>query len=154
LYLLRRHQEASTACFKKKAAGPYADKVRYKGGEPIAKRQKYIHAKTNNAGTIFSKGDNIEQALGYIEKWNMQRDIEWLSSQFKYVKVDQLEMIATVDMARCDLEEEGIPVTLSTIKNLIATNEEWKAKLEKSFFDDLSIQKGIDESYKLFNSKI
>jgi type I restriction enzyme S subunit len=151
LYLLRRHQEASVAGFKKKAAGPYADEVRYKGGEPIAKQQKYINAKTNNAGTIFSKGENITQALGYIEKWEMQASIEWLSNRFKYVKVDQLELIATVDMARCDLEKEGIPVSLSTIKNLIATSKEWKTKLEKTFFDDLSIQQGIDESYRLFS---
>ena len=150
LYLLRRHQEANTACFKKKEAGPYADEVRYKGGEPIAIRQKYVIAKTNNAGTIFSKGEHIDQALAYIEKWNMYSDMEWLRTQFKYTKVDQLELIATVDMARCDLEKNGTTVSLSTIKNLIEENKEWKAKLKKSFFDDLSIQKGIDESYRLF----
>jgi type I restriction enzyme S subunit len=150
LYLVRRHQEASVACFKKKAAGPYADEVRYKGGEPIAKANKYITTKTNDLGTTFSKGENIEKALAYIEKWEMLSDIDWLLTQFKYTKVDQLELIATIDMARCDLEKEGIPVSLSTIKHLIATNEEWKAKLKKEHFDDFSIQRGIDESYKLF----
>lgn len=150
LYLVRRHQESSVACFKKKAAGPYADEVRYKGGEPIAKTNKYIATKTNNAGTVFSKGENIGQALAYIEKWGMQSDIEWLIAQFKYTKVDQLELFATIDMARCDLEKEGITVSLSKVKHLIATNKEWKAKLEKNYFDDLSIQRGIDESYKLF----
>jgi type I restriction enzyme S subunit len=80
----------------------------------------------------------------------MLSDIDWLLTQFKYTKVDQLELIATIDMARCDLEKEGIPVSLSTIKHLIATNEEWKAKLKKEHFDDFSIQRGIDESYKLF----
>lgn len=35
LYLLRRKQEVDTSAFKKKAAGPYADEIRYKGGEPI-----------------------------------------------------------------------------------------------------------------------
>lgn len=150
LYLVRRHQESSVACFKKKAAGPYADEVRYKGGEPIAKTNKYIATKTNSAGTVFSKGVNIEQALAYIEKWDMKSDIEWLIAQFKYTKVDQLELFATIDIARCDLEKEGITISLSTVKHLIATNKEWKAKLEKNYFDDLSIQRGIDESYKLF----
>lgn len=150
LYLVRRHQEVSIACFKKKAAGPYADEVRYKGGEPIARTNKYIATKTSNAGTVFSKGENIGQALAYIEKWDMQSDIEWLIAQFKYTKVDQLELFATIDMARCDLEKEGITVSLSTVKHLIATNKEWKAKLEKNYFDDLSIQRGINESYKLF----
>lgn len=150
LYLVRRHQEANMACFKKKAAGPYADEVRYKGGEPIAKANKYIATKTSTAGTVFSKGENIAKALAYIEKWEMQSDIDWLIAQFKYTKVDQLELIATIDMARCDLEKENTPVSLSTVKHLIATNEEWKKKLEKSYFDDFSIQRGIDESYKLF----
>lgn len=150
LYLIRRHQEANVACFKKKAAGPYADEVRYKGGEPIAKANKYITTKTNTLGTAFSKGENIEKALTYIEKWEMLSDIDWLLTQFKYTKVDQLELIATIDMARCDLEKEGTPVSLSTIKHLIATNEEWKAKLKKDYFDDFSIQRGINESYKLF----
>lgn len=150
LYLVRRYQEANIACFKKKAAGPYADEVRYKGGEPIAKANKYVVTKTSTAGTVFSKGENIEKALIYIEKWDMQSGIDWLTCQFKYTKVDQLELIATIDMARCDLEKENIPVSLSTVKHLIATNEEWKKKLEKSYFDDFSIQRGIDESYKLF----
>jgi len=149
LYLVRRHQEANVACFKKKAAGPYADEVRYKGGEPIANKNKYIATKTSKAGTVFSKGVNIENALAYIEQWNMQADVAWLT-QFKYTKVDRLELIATIDMARCDLEKENIPVSLSTVKHLIATNEEWKKKLEKSYFDDFCIQNGINESYKLF----
>lgn len=150
LYLVRRHQEASVACFKKKAAGPYADEIRYRGGEPIAKANKYITTKTNNLGTAFSKGENIEKALTYIEKWEMLSDIDWLLTQFKYTKVDQLELIATIDMARCDLEKEGISVSLSTIKHLIVTNKEWKEKLKKDYFDDFSILRGIDESYKLF----
>ena len=150
LYLVRRHQEVSIACFKKKAAGPYSDEIRYKGGEPIAKTNKYIKTQKNNFGTIFSAGENIDKALDYIAKWDMQFDIDWLISQFKYTKVDNLELIATIDMARCDLEKEGIPVSLSTIKHLIATNEEWKAKLKKDYFNDFSIQRGIEESYKLF----
>ncbi len=150
LYLVRRHQEASVACFKKKAAGPYAHEVRYKGGEPIAVANKYVIARKDKLGTIFSKGEKIKEALEYIEKWEMLSDIDWLLTQFKYTKVDQLELIATIDMARCDLEKEGIPVSLSTIKHLIATNEEWKAKLKKDHFDDFSIQRGIDENYKLF----
>ncbi|GHV35360.1 type I restriction-modification system, S subunit [Bacteroidia bacterium] len=156
LYLIRRHQEANVDCFKKKAAGPYADEIRYKGGEPIAIANKYIVTKSSKfdkgIATLFSKGEKIANALEYIEKWNMQSDIDWLFAQFKWTKVDELELIATVDMARCDLEKEGIAVSLSTIKNLIATNKEWKAKLKKSYFDDLSIQRGINESYKLFGN--
>lgn len=30
----------------------------------------------------------------------MLSDIDWLLTQFKFTKVDQLELIATIDMAR------------------------------------------------------
>ena len=41
LYLVRRKEQADISAFHKKAAGPYADEVRYKGGEPIAQKNKY-----------------------------------------------------------------------------------------------------------------
>ena len=146
LYLLRRHQDECTAAFKKKAAGPYADEVRYKGGEPIAQNVKYITTTTTKGkGTTFACGCNIDQALRYIENWGKQSDIQWLTDKLKYKKVDELELLATVDMAICDLEETGIPVSVAAIKHLIATNEEWKAKLKKQTFSDSNIAKAIKE---------
>jgi type I restriction enzyme S subunit len=146
LYLLRRHQKECTAAFKKKAAGPYADEVRYKGGEPTARKAKYIVTTTvNGKGTTFAPGTNISQALDYIQKWDYQADIKWLVDNLKYKKVDDLELLATVDMAICDLKEEGIPVSLKTIKNLIATNAEWKGKLDKEIFSDLNIARAMKE---------
>ena len=146
LYLLRRHQEKSTEAFKKKAAGPYADTVRYKGGELIAKNSHYVVATTTKGkGTTFTQGDKIGQALGYIEDWNMQGDIQWLINHLKFKKVDDLELLATVDMAICDLQEAGTAVSVASIKHLIATNEEWKAKLDKETFSDANIARAIKE---------
>ena len=143
LYLLRRKQEADTSAFKKKAAGPYADEVRYKGGEPIAIRSKYVAKKQGAKGTTFSKGEKIESALKYIEKWEMTDDINWLVSTFKYTKTTDLELFATIDMAICDLEHEGIEVSVDAVKNLIASNKEWKEKLSKSYFSDKDIARAI-----------
>ncbi len=146
LYLLRRHQDESTTAFKKKAAGPYADEVRYKGGEPISRSAQYIAtATTKDKGTTFARGDKISQALGYIESWGRQGDIKWVTDNLKYKKVDELELLATVDMAICDLAEAGTPVSVATIKHLIATNEEWKAKLKKQTFSDTNIARAIKE---------
>jgi type I restriction enzyme S subunit len=140
LYLLRRHQDESTVAFKKKAAGPYADEVRYKGGEPIAIRNKYITTTTTKGkGTIFGRGENIMKAIDYINHWNKRKDIQWLIDNFHYTGVDDLELLATVDMAICDLEETGIFVKLENIKHLIATNVKWKAKLNKKTFADSKI---------------
>jgi len=146
LYLLRRHQDESTAAFKKKAAGPYADEVRYKGGEPIARSAKYIiTTTTKDKGTTFARGGNISQALGYIVSWGKQVEIQWVADKLKYKRVDELELLATVDMAICDLTEVGTPVTVVAIKHLIATNAEWKAKLKRQTFSDANITRAIKE---------
>ncbi len=151
LYLLRRRQDESTAAFKKKAAGPYADEVRYKGGEPIARSNGYIATKTDKSkGTTFAKGDSISQALGYIQNWGRQADIKWVADKLKFKKVDELELLATVDMAICDLTEAGTPVSVAAIKHLIATNEEWKAKLKRQTFSDANIAHAIRELQTLF----
>ncbi|MEC0209859.1 restriction endonuclease subunit S [Paenibacillus ehimensis] len=146
LYLLRRKLDESIVAFKKKAAGPYADEVRYKGGEPIANRNRYIATMTiKGKGTTFTPGENIGQALDYIERWGRQSDIQWLAEKFRYTSVDDLELLATVDMAICDLEEAGIPVSVASIKHLIATNKEWQAKLQKKTFADSKIAKAISD---------
>ena len=151
LYLLRRKQEADTSAFKKKAAGPYADEVRYKGGEPIAIRSKYVEKKQGAKGTTFSKGEKIESALEYIEKWEMTDDINWLVSTFKYTKTNDLELFATIDMAICDLINSGEAVSVASIKDLIASNKEWKDKLSKTYFSDNDIARAIRFCRSTFN---
>lgn len=150
LYLLRRKQEADTSAFKKKAAGPYADEVRYKGGEPIAKRQGYIATDEIQEGTVFSKGQAIDIALSYVDKWQMQSDIDWLASTFKYTKTNDLELYATIDMAICDLQHEGIAVSVDSVKELIRSNKAWKAKLEKTYFSDADIVRAISVCKRLY----
>ena len=150
LYLLRRKQEADTSAFKKKAAGPYADEVRYKGGEPIAKHNGYIETKKNNKGTLFFIGPKMASALEYIAKWQMQDSMDWLVKTFKYIGVEELELLATVDMAMCDLVHTGIEVSVDSIKQLIRSNEEWKAKLKKVTFSDDAIARAIEKCRELF----
>ena len=151
LYLMRRKQEADTSAFKKKAAGPYADEIRYKGGEPIANKNGYITTVKSNRGTAFKTGKNIQTALSYIDKWQIQSYIDWLLNNFKYTKTDDLELFATVDMAICDLINEGKEVSVSSIKSLIDANAEWKAKLSKPYFSDNNIERAINECKNLIS---
>ncbi len=151
LYLLRRKQEADTSEFKKKAAGPYADEIRYKGGEPIAKKNGYISTTITKKGTSFSKGKKIDAALSYVKKWKIQSDIDWLVSNFKYIGVNDLELYATIDMAICDLQHEGIAVSVDSVKDLIRSNEEWKAKLTKTYFSDADIARAIVVCKRLYS---
>ena len=151
LYLLHRHQAVSVSDFKKKAAGPYADTVRYKGGEPIAKKNKYIISENGKQGTRYSRGENMAQALNYVERWGMKSDLQWLKENFLHTGRNDLELFATVDMAICDLNEAGVPISVTSIKDLIASNKEWKAKLSKTYFSDWDITRAIKKCTELFN---
>ena len=151
LYLLHRHQSVSVSDFKKKAAGPYADAVRYKGGEPIAIKNKYVVSESGKQGTRYARGANIAQALNYVERWGMQTDLQWLKENFLHTSRNDLELFATVDMAMSDLAEAGISASVESIKNLIASNKEWKAKLSKTYFSDRDIARAIKKCTDLFD---
>ena len=153
LYLVRRKEQADISAFHKKAAGPYADEVRYKGGEPIAQKNKYIQIKRNERGSCFEKGVQMQQALTYLQDWGKQVDVDWLVSQFQYTSVNELELLATVDMAICDLRREGKKISVASIKDLIRSNKEWRDKLKKTYFQDLDIQRAIERCHKLFPGK-
>lgn len=150
LYLVRRKEQADISAFHKKAAGPYADEVRYKGGEPIAQKNKYIQVRRSEKGSRFEKGVQMQQAMSYLLEWGKQADIDWLVSQFQYTSVNELELLATVDMAICDLRREGKEISVASIKDLIHSNKEWREKLKKAYFKDTDIQRAIKRCQQLF----
>ena len=152
LYLVRRKEQADISAFHKKAAGPYADEVRYKGGEPIAQKNKYIQVRRSEKGSCFEKGVQMQQALTYLQDWGKQGDVDWLVSQFQYTSVNELELLATVDMAICDLRREGKEMSVASIKDLIRSNKEWRDKLKKTYFRDSDIQQAIKKCEDLFES--
>ncbi|HMM05933.1 MAG TPA: restriction endonuclease subunit S [Clostridiales bacterium] len=153
LYLLRRKQDADVSAFKKKAAGPYNEKARYKGGESIAIKSGYITVERNDKGSKFSKGKKIDIALKYVG--NMQPEIDWLFEKFGFYNINKdtknLEVLATVDMAVCELEKDGKAVNLDTVKEVIRSNKEWAPKLQKPYFTDTAISQAIHESKELFD---
>lgn len=153
LYLVRRKEQADISAFHKKAAGPYADEIRYKGGEPIAQKNKYIQIKRNERGSCFEKGVQMQQALTYLQDWGKQADVDWLVSQFQYTSVNELELLATVDMAICDLRQEDKEISVASIKDLIRSNKEWRGKLKKAYFKDADIQRAIKHCQELFPDK-
>lgn len=150
LYLVRRKEQADISAFHKKAAGPYADEVRYKGGEPIAQKNRYIQIKRSDKGSCFEKGTQMQQALSYLQDWGKQADITWLVSQFQYTGVNELELLATVDMAMCDLRLTGKEISVTSIKDLIRSNKEWRDKLNKTYFSDADIRRAIKRCQELF----
>ncbi|RKY68191.1 MAG: hypothetical protein DRP97_06620 [Candidatus Latescibacterota bacterium] len=151
-YLLHRHVERQAEGYLKKAAGPYNPQTKYGGPEKIAMQNRYIQKHKGPKGhSGFIAADNIAQAEGYFEKWYGPEVIQWLE-QFRYKKNDELEVLATVDMAAEELRASGKDVDVAAVKNVIGSHPEWEAKLDRAVFSDANIAEAIKQSEALMRS--
>lgn len=150
-YLFHRHAEGRTEGYLEKAAGPYNPSTKYKGAEKIALSNRYVrsHARDNFSG--FVAAEKIAEAEDYFTKWYGDDSVSWLE-QFRYKKNDELELLATVDMAMVKLRETGNQVSVASVKQYLHDAPEWKAKLGRSIFADESIDMAIKWSQQLFES--
>jgi type I restriction enzyme S subunit len=148
-YLLHRHVKGQTEGYLKKAAGPYDPNIKYKGPEKIALKNGYARALGNGTYEGFVAGDKIEQAQHYFEQWYGAATLEWLE-RFHYRKTDDLELLATVDMAMVDLAANGEPADVTSVKRVIAAHPEWLPKLSRALFSDQRIAAAIAECHMLF----
>jgi type I restriction enzyme S subunit len=153
-YLLHRHMEREADGYLKKAAGPYNPQTKYGGPEKIAKQNGYIKQHKGPKGhSGFIAADNIAQAEGYFEKWYGPEAIQWLE-QFRFKKNDDLEVLATVDMAALELRASGKTVDVAAVKDVITSHPEWEAKLDRAAFSDAYIAEAIKQSDALLGSEI
>lgn len=150
MYLLHRHVEGRAEGYLKKAAGPYDPNTKYKGPEAIALKNGYVRALHNDKYEGFVAGDKIEQAQRYFEQWYGVDVLEWLE-RFHYRKTDDLELLATVDMAVVDLTAASHPVDVIDVKRVIAAHPEWAPKLSRELFSEDRIASAIAECQALFN---
>jgi type I restriction enzyme S subunit len=148
-YLLHRHAEGRAEGYLKKAAGPYDPNTKYKGPEQIALKNGYVRALRNDKYEGFVAGDKIEQAQRYFEQWYGTAALDWLE-RFHYRKTDDLELLATVDMAMVDLAANGETADVTSVKRVIAAHPEWLPKLSRELFSDERIAAAIAESQTLF----
>lgn len=150
MYLLHRHAEGRADGYLKKPAGPYDPNTKYKGPEAIALKNGYVRTIRNEKYEGFVAGDKIEQAQRYFEQWYGTTSLEWLE-RFHYRKTDDLELLATVDMAMVDLATLGEPIDVAGVKHVIATHPEWVSKLSRVLFSDDNIARAIAECNELFS---
>jgi len=148
-YLLRRHLEGRVEGYLKKAAGPYNPRTKYGGPETIALRKGYV--REHQCGDLqgFVAGANIAQAEGWFDQWYDPGVRGWLE-QFRHKKNDELELLATVDMAAEELRAQGLAVTVAAVKNVIQAGPEWKPKLSREVFADGRIAWAIETCRTLF----
>jgi type I restriction enzyme S subunit len=150
-YLMHRHVEHQAEGYLKKAAGPYNPAVKYKGPEGIAQKNGYIRSHANGRFSGFVAAPRIAQAESYFNNWYGRDVLDWLE-QFRRQTNDELEVLATVDMAIEDLKGANVVVNVEAIKSVIREHPEWQAKLERSAFADQRIAAAIDECQRLFPS--
>jgi type I restriction enzyme S subunit len=143
-YLFHRHAEGVAEGYLKKAAGPYNPNVRYGGPEKIAIQQGYVAEHNNGTYPGLVPGEKVSQAEAYFEKWYGPEAHKWLL-RLKYKKTEELELLATVDMAMEELKREGRMVRWQDVKQIIKDHPEWQAKLERPIFSDDNIQRAIPE---------
>jgi len=150
-YLLHRHVEHVAQGYLKKAAGPYNPAVKYRGPEGIAQKNGYIRPHKNGTYSGFVAAGKIDQAERYFAEWYGSDVLHWLD-QFRFKSNDDLERLATVDMAMEELRRAGDEISLSSVRALIASEPEWVPKLDRSAFSDQNITAAIQQCRTLFPS--
>lgn len=148
-YFYKRHANMNIDEYTKKAIGPYNSKMKYQGAENIAIRNKYVK-KVGNRGIVAT--NLISKAEEYYNRYYNSADMQWLDANFHYENNNNLEVLATVDYAINDLVNQNKAITLANIKTYIASDEEWRPKLELDYFTDNAIIKAMEKIKKLFNS--
>ncbi|GAA5483854.1 restriction endonuclease subunit S [Haloferula sargassicola] len=147
-YLFHRHAEGVAEGYKKKAAGPYNPRVKYSGPETIALKNGYVREHNNGKYPGFVAGDKREQAEAYFARWYGDGPLMWLE-QFRYHKTENLELLATVDMAAEDLRSAETAVDLEGVKEVIRAHPEWTAKLDRKIFSDKNIKMALADLDRL-----
>lgn len=71
--------------------------------------------------------------------------------QFRKTTNDTFELWTTVDMAMVELNTSNAQISLESVKEIIASNREWRPKLERPVFSDGNIVKAIKKSQALFS---
>ncbi len=149
-YLLhRRLGDGRDKEYLPKAAGPYDPSTKYKGGEAIAIKNKYIRKHSSGSFPGFVAAEKIADAEQYFSEWGRSEALTWLK-QFHYETTERLELLTTVDMAMVNLCEAGKHVELASVKQYIHDAPEWTAKLDRAIFSDDNIDMAIKWSRQLF----
>ena len=148
-YLLHRHEEGRAEGYLKKAAGPYNPRTRYGGPEKIALERRYVRQFKSGRYEGFVADEHVDEAERYFDKWYGREALQWIE-QFRYRKNDELELLATVDMAAEELHAAGSEISVGNVKDVILGDREWKAKVNRRAFSDANISRAIESCRTLF----
>ncbi|OPC06377.1 hypothetical protein BAS09_01990 [Elizabethkingia ursingii] len=143
-YLFHRYSDNKIQDYLRKAAGPYNPKTKYGGPEKIALNSKYIQNWKGDKGTTgFVVAEKIEDAKKYFSNYWQIADLDWLVTEFKFKSNDELELLATVDNSLIELSKKNIEFTSTNVLDIIKSEKEWEAKLERTIFSDANVERSI-----------
>lgn len=143
-YLFHRYSDNKIQDYLRKAAGPYNPKTKYGGPEKIALNNKYIQNwKSDNKLTGFVSAEKIEDAKTYFSNYWQIADLDWLTAEFKFKSNDELELLATVDNSLVELSKKNLEFTSTNVLDIIKSEKEWEAKLERTIFSDANLERAI-----------
>jgi type I restriction enzyme S subunit len=150
-YLLHRCTDGQVGDYLKKAAGPYNPKTRYGGPERIAVSNGYVREHRSGRFRGFVAAENNAQAEDYFQKWYGSDAIRWLE-QFRWRRNEELEVLATVDVAAQELRAAGEEIDVRGVKAVLRRHGEWQAKLSRPAFSDASVARAIETARRLFGA--
>ncbi len=142
--------------------GSFDDLVALKGNKNIGEKMDKVIAKLAEAGgnqlrgVIDNAHFNDEAKLGsgkeMVDKLTgLIAIFQRPEFDFKNNKTGGDDILGDAyEYLICDLNEAGIPISVASIKNLIASSKEWKAKLTKPYFSDSDINQAIKKCAVLF----
>ncbi|MBD3906506.1 restriction endonuclease subunit S [Chryseobacterium sp. Ch-15] len=143
-YLFHRYSDNKIQDYLRKAAGPYNPKTKYGGPEKIALNSKYIKDWKGEKGTTgFVVAEKIDDAKKYFSNYWQIADLDWLTSEFKFKSNDELELLATVDNSLVELSKKNLEFTSANVLDIIKSEKEWEAKLERTIFSDANVERAI-----------
>ena len=143
-YLFHRYADNKIQDYLRKAAGPYNPKTKYAGPEKIALNNKYIQNWKGEKGTTgFVAAEKIVDAQQYFPNYWAVEDLDWLTTSFKFKTNDELELMATVDNSLVELSKNKLEFTVANVLNIIKSEKEWEAKLERMIFSEENVERAI-----------
>ena len=154
VYFARRKmgEHVGEMAYLKKAAGPYNPSMKYSGGIAIAKQKNWLREARGRFGFGHVPGPDVGDAGEWIDTYRFAAPARWVAEHFRYKKNEEWETLATVDYAIEHLNTLGIEPDAAQILQYIASDPEWRPKIEKLGLTEMSAGTAMLEVQALFSA--
>lgn len=155
VYFARRHngEHVGEMEYLKKAAGPYNPSMKYSGGIAIAKQKSWLREARGRFGFGHVPGPAAEEMEDWFAKYGFRDSARWVAEHFRYKKNEEWETLATVDYAIEHLNTLGIAPDAAQILQYIASDSEWRPKIEKLGLTEMTVGTAMLEVKALFSAE-